>query len=101
MTKTYTYDVSGETTYLERSDELEEFPTHSIEYTASFSEIKTALAEILRDEYFDFSTLSQGKLQLLVGLRMLLDDNDDIVEQLVETYDDELYEYFKKEALNA
>lgn len=100
MTKTYTYDISGETTLLERTDELEEFPTQSIEYTASSSEIKTALAEILYDEYFIFKELAANKLQVQIGLRLLLDDNDDIVEQLAETYDDALYEYFKKEVLN-
>ena len=98
MTKTYTYDVCGETTYLERSDELEEFPTRSIEYTATHYELKEGLAQILCDRYF--SGLTDQRVRIIVDLNMLLDDNDDIVEQLVETYDDELHEYFKKDALN-
>ena len=99
MTKTYIYDISGETTLLEQTDEIEEFPAESIEYTATTGEIKTALSEILCDEYFIFKGLAANKLQVQIGLRLLLDDNDDIVEQLVETYDDALYEHFKKKAL--
>lgn len=98
MTKTYTYDISGETTYLERTDELEEFPTQSIEYTATNYELKAGLAQILCDKYF--SGLTDQRVRIIVDLNLLLDDNDDLVEQLAETYDDALYEYFKKEALN-
>lgn len=97
MTKTYTYDICGETTYLERSDELEEFPTQSIEYTATNYELKAGLAQILCDKYF--SGLTDQRVRIIVDLNLLLDDNDDLVEQLVETYDNELYEYFKKDAL--
>lgn len=99
MTKTYTYDINGETTYLEHTDELEEFPTQSIEYTATNCELKAGLAQILCDKYF--SELTDQRVRIIIELNLLLDDNDDIVEQLVETYDDELYEYFKENALNA
>lgn len=99
MTKTYTYDISGETTLLTSTDEIEEFPTRSIEYIATASEIRTALSKILYDEFFCLRGLAAKRQQIEIGLYLLLNDNDDIIEQLVETYDDELYEYFKKKAL--
>lgn len=98
MTKTYTYDIYGETTYLERSDELEEFPTRSIEYTADEKELTHALSKIVYKEYFNLDDLKYKENTVQLGLQAFI-YNDDIVEKLCEIYDEQLREYFKASAL--
>lgn len=98
MEKTFYYTKITESTYNESLYEWEDYGDE-IAYTVGTSDLRWALAHILYDEYMS-KEVDKSQRQIIIPILNRMLDNFDLVDELVETYEEELKEYFEEEALN-
>ena len=87
--KTFVYTKIVDRYYCEYSDEHEE-EEFEFEYTVSDQELREAVVDCVNEYYFE------GKLNKKHFKNFIRDA--DILDELVEIFEDELKEYFKEEA---
>lgn len=99
MSKTFTYTKITQKVYLANTDEYEEFGD-DFDYTVDDEDLLDAIVDFVFSDYFKDTELvdySDYERTVKNGLKEFINDND-ILDQLVENYEDELYDYFRDEA---
>lgn len=100
MSKTFTYEFVKKVVYLENSDETEEI-IDSFDYEVFDEELLYAVADFVYDNYFSKTELADGCAYgsfVRKNIRRFIEDFD-LLEMLVENYEDELKDYFEDEAM--
>lgn len=93
MSKTFTYTKITQHVYLESTDEYEEFG-FEFDYEVDDEDLRHALADIISTEYFDDYNKGYDKVHKFIY-------DLDLVDTLVESYKDELRDYFEDEAFDS
>lgn len=103
MSKTFTYTKITQRVYLDYSDEWEEFG-EEFEYTVEDSELLDVVADFVCDEYFDLVKKKAKEngthTDLLLGIMKFIGDHD-LLDKLVEKYEQGLKDYFEDEAMDS
>ena len=101
MSKTFTYTKIVKECYLENSDEFE-YEGIDFDYEIEDSDLIDAVSFLVYQDYFNSGELScevRYVDKVNKGIRQFIEDND-LLEELVERYEDELKEYFEEDAMN-
>lgn len=93
MSKTFTYTKITHHAYLESTDEYEEFG-FEFDYEVDDEDLRHALADIISVGYFDGDKKSYDQVHSFIY-------DLDLVDTLVELYEDELRDYFEDEAFDS
>lgn len=97
MTKTFTYcHFSGNNYYLEETDENEEFGGKKINYEVGNRDLEEAVVEIVYRNYFNHF----DNKNLKKSIEYFISDFD-LLDKLVEEFEDELHEYFREQAFES
>ena len=102
MSKTLKYTKITSSMYLEGTDEVEEFG-EDFEYEVDDKDLIEAFAHIIYDCHFNGKEMKEYQSfysQALQGLKSFLEDNDYLLDDLFERYEEEILEYFKDEAMD-
>jgi hypothetical protein len=100
MTKTLHYEFTTESHYLEATDEIEDYG-EDFYFEVDENEILNALPYIIYDMYFDGKEMRDFQSffsQAIKGLKDFIRDNDYMLMQLAEDYEEQLKDYFREEA---
>lgn len=85
--------------YLEDTDEIEEYG-EEFEYIPSYYDLISAVVDCIFDEYFESGDEKDEKFEIVQKdfiLRLI--EDFDLLDEIVEYYEDELKEHFKDEAM--
>lgn len=94
MTKKFTYYKIRNEIYNESTDEIEYFG-EEFDYEVDSKSLMDALADVLYELHFSFcKDEKQGKKAIMQFIM-----ESDTFEQLCETYEEDLKDYFEEEAL--
>lgn len=96
MTKIFTYYFSGNNYYLEETDENEEFGEKKINYEVGNRDLEEAVVEIVYRNYFNHF----DNKNLKKSIEYFISDFD-LLDKLVEEFEDELHEYFREQAFES
>lgn len=101
MSKTYTYYIpTGADYYSEQTDETFCEETE-YDYQVSDDEIKNAILDIVYELYFDKCALDDDKKKKIKkSIAIFLDEND-LIDTLVDNFDNDLKDYFEEEAIKS
>lgn len=91
MTKTFTYDMGGESAYLVGTDEIEEFADRQVTVEIGENELIEALSDFIVKDYFDSNLAEKQHIKAFISAM-------DLTEHLCDIYEDYLYDYFKDKA---
>lgn len=96
MSKIFNYVIPGDIYYLESTDENEEYGAEEFEYEVDDKDLEEAVIDIVYRNYFN--NFDNEKLKK--SIEYFISDFD-LLDKLVDEFEDELHEYFREKAFES